>query len=194
MHEYEAEEIESKLEVFHSHLTSDSGQISAVEHWGKRQLAYPIAKERTGNYVVAQFEAEPAALPEFERTLKLDDDLLRYLIVLSEGELPVPPSMRRGPDDRDARRASSGPSRVESAGSSEETAAAAAGAESTEAADAPPVEPTEEESAAEPATEEPGEVVDEAIVIEEAIAVDGDEDEDGDGDGAPISDDEERSV
>ncbi len=104
MHEYEivyifrsslaSEEIDGKLESFHARLTQPTGQISAVEHWGKRQLAYPIDKERNGHYVVAQFEVEPASLPEFERLLKLDEDLLRYLIVLSEGELPLPPSMR----------------------------------------------------------------------------------------------------
>ncbi len=104
MHEYEivyifrsslaSEEIDGKLESFHARLTQQTGQISAVEHWGKRQLAYPIDKERNGHYVVAQFEVEPASLPEFERLLKLDEDLLRYLIVLSEGELPLPPSMR----------------------------------------------------------------------------------------------------
>jgi small subunit ribosomal protein S6 len=95
-----SEELESKLENFHSLLTRDAGQISAVEHWGKRQLAYPIEKERNGNYVVAQFETEPGSLPDFERILKLDEQILRYLIVLSEGELPIPPSMRRESDDR----------------------------------------------------------------------------------------------
>ena len=95
-----SEELESKLENFHSLLTRDAGLISAVEHWGKRQLAYPIDKERNGNYVVAQFETEPGSLPDFERILKLDDQILRYLIVLSEGELPIPPSMRRESDDR----------------------------------------------------------------------------------------------
>jgi small subunit ribosomal protein S6 len=95
-----SEELESKLENFHSLLTRDAGQISAVEHWGKRQLAYPIEKERNGNYVVAQFETEPASLPDFERILKLDEQILRYLIVISEGELPIPPSMRRESDDR----------------------------------------------------------------------------------------------
>jgi small subunit ribosomal protein S6 len=95
-----SEELESKLQNFHSLLTRDAGQISAVEHWGKRQLAYPVDKERNGNYVVAQFETEPGSLPDFERILKLDDQILRYLIVLSEGELPIPPSMRRESDDR----------------------------------------------------------------------------------------------
>ena len=67
-----AEELESKLQNFHSQLTRDAGQISAVEHWGKRQLAYPIDRNDNGYYVVAQFTAPPSVLPEFERALKLD--------------------------------------------------------------------------------------------------------------------------
>ena len=84
------EEIEQKLEKYHGVLTGDGGEITAVEQWGKRQLAYPIRKESNGYYVIAQFTAQPAALPEFERRLKLDEDLLRHLIVISEGELPRP--------------------------------------------------------------------------------------------------------
>jgi ribosomal protein S18 len=39
-----------------------------------------------GYYVVAQFHAPADALPEFERIVKLDDEVLRYLLVLNEGE------------------------------------------------------------------------------------------------------------
>jgi small subunit ribosomal protein S6 len=78
--------INSKLERHHSLVTSDNGEVTAVDHWGNRQLAYPIGKNRTGYYVVAQFNGDPEALPEFERALKLDEDLLRYLVVLNEGE------------------------------------------------------------------------------------------------------------
>jgi small subunit ribosomal protein S6 len=78
--------INAKLEGHHSLVTGDSGEVTAVDHWGNRQLAYPIDKKKTGYYVVAQFNGNPDALPEFERALKLDEDLLRYLVVLNEGE------------------------------------------------------------------------------------------------------------
>ncbi len=67
-------------------VTGTGGEVAAVDHWGTRQLAYPIDKKKTGYYVVAQINGEPAALPEFERDLKLDETLLRYLVVLNEGE------------------------------------------------------------------------------------------------------------
>ena len=62
------------------------GEVVAVDHWGNRQLAYPVAKKKTGYYVVAQFKADPTALPEFERIVKLDESVMRYLVVLNEGE------------------------------------------------------------------------------------------------------------
>ncbi len=80
------DQVNEKLEKFHQHITDGGGEITAVDHWGKRQLAYPINKKTAGYYVVVQFTAEASTLPELERTLKLDEELVRYLIVLSEGE------------------------------------------------------------------------------------------------------------
>jgi len=85
--------IDQKLERFSQLATGDTGgEVLAVEHWGKRQLAYPIKKHDNGYYVVVQFRTVAESLPEFERAIKLDEDVLRYLVVLSEGELPTPGS------------------------------------------------------------------------------------------------------
>ena len=78
--------INEKLERYHDMVTGKDGEVTAVDHWGARQLAYPIQKKKTGYYVVSQFNGDPTALPEFERVLKLDESLLRYLVVLNEGE------------------------------------------------------------------------------------------------------------
>ncbi len=75
--------VDAKLETFHATL---DGEITSVDHWGVRQLAYPIRKAATGYYVVAQVSADSTALPEFERLLKLDEETMRYLIVLNEGQ------------------------------------------------------------------------------------------------------------
>jgi len=63
----------------------------ATEHWGRRQLAYNIGTRDTGYYVVAHFSAESAALPEYERALKLDEGIMRYLLTLHEHEVGAPP-------------------------------------------------------------------------------------------------------
>ena len=102
--------VTTKLETFHALATAQGGEVSAVDHWGGRQLAYPINKEKSGYYVVAQFTAAAEALPEFERLLKLDEEVMRYLLVLNEGEPTsgqslvaesTKPVSEKGPDDDD---------------------------------------------------------------------------------------------
>ena len=78
--------INTKLQKFHGVAIRDGGEVKAVDHWGARQLSYPIKKKKMGYYVVAQFEADSQALTEFERQLKLDEELMRYLVVINEGE------------------------------------------------------------------------------------------------------------
>ncbi len=83
--------VNEKLEKFHALLTKDGkGSITNVAHWGKRTLAYDIKAKDAGYYVVAQFEAAADLLPEYERAVKLDEAVLRFLVVVSEG-LPAKP-------------------------------------------------------------------------------------------------------
>ena len=99
--------IQEKLARFHA-LLGSTEEIQA-DHWGRRQLAYKIGPRENGYYVVARFTAEPSALPEFERALKLDDAVIRYLITIHEHELGAPPlteeelavGRRRDEDDDD---------------------------------------------------------------------------------------------
>ncbi len=82
------EDIDTKIERYHGVVTSSGGEITAVQNWGRRDLAYPIQKQRAANYVVARFLSDGSPLMELERILKLDDDLLRHLVVIAEGDLP----------------------------------------------------------------------------------------------------------
>ena len=97
--------ITERLERYHALLGNPADLKS--DHWGRRQLAYEIDRRETGYYVVERFGAEPGVLPEFERALKLDDGVLRYLISLHERELGAPPlseeqlAARRKDDDED---------------------------------------------------------------------------------------------
>lgn len=89
-----------KLEKFHSLVPQASGEPIELAHWGKRTLAYPISGRETGWYVIAKFTATPEQLPEFERALKLDETLLRHLLVLDEGaKMSTAPSAKDGEDD-----------------------------------------------------------------------------------------------
>ena len=65
------------------------------------RLAYPIKKHETGYYVVAKFDADATALPEFERAIKLDEGVLRFLVVVNEGAQPVPVTAGKSDEEDD---------------------------------------------------------------------------------------------
>ena len=83
--------INEKLNRFHALLTKEGkGTLTNVSHWGKRTMAYKIKKKETGYYVVAEFAATGNLLPEYERAVKLDEGVLRFLVVEAAKEQPKP--------------------------------------------------------------------------------------------------------
>ena len=98
----EREAVDEKIEGFHAAL---GGEITSVDHWGVRRLAYPIRKSETGYYVIVHVTADPVALPEFERLLRLDEETMRYLVVVNEGQptsgASVPAERQRPPAPED---------------------------------------------------------------------------------------------
>jgi small subunit ribosomal protein S6 len=77
-----------KLEKLHALL--ETTEPIELEHWGRRALAYNIGRHEQGYYVIAHFTIDPKVLPEFERAMKLDGEVIRYLITLYEHELGAP--------------------------------------------------------------------------------------------------------
>ena len=70
-------------------------EITKVENWGKRRLAYDIAKQREGTYAVIEVSAEPAMIKEFERQLKLNESVLRFLST----QIPIRKKVRGRPQE-----------------------------------------------------------------------------------------------
>ena len=57
------------------------GQVSEVEEWGKRKLAYEIQKQTEAFYFFVQFEAEATAPSEIESRMRIMENVLRYLVI-----------------------------------------------------------------------------------------------------------------
>ena len=62
-------------------IKGQGGEIVAIEKLGKKRLAYEINDLREGSYVVMQFKSTGDASKELERLLKLDEDVLRALVI-----------------------------------------------------------------------------------------------------------------
>ena len=74
-------EIEEKVKGW---VEATGGVISNVDRWGKRRLAYPIQKKNEGYYFILQLELPPQAGVEIEREMRLNEQILRYMITATE--------------------------------------------------------------------------------------------------------------
>ncbi len=83
------EELTAMVEKFQKVLTDQAAEIHKLDNWGARKLAYPIKKVERGNYIQTLFCAEAEVISEFERRLRLDEKILRFLTVRFDGEFPA---------------------------------------------------------------------------------------------------------
>ena len=73
------EEVAALLEQLGGQLKTLGADVAKVDNWGKRRLAYDIRKQREGTYAVLEVSAEPSTIKEFERQLRLNENVLRFL-------------------------------------------------------------------------------------------------------------------
>jgi len=71
------------------------GEVTYLDMWGRRRLAYPIRKQKEGSYVMLRAIMPRRSLAVLERELKLSEDILRYLLV--RAETPLPPARSSSP-------------------------------------------------------------------------------------------------
>lgn len=70
-------------------VADGGGEVGAVDRWGRRRLAFEIARQTEGYYVVAEFTADPEVITELERALHLADEVLRFKVVVRGEAAPV---------------------------------------------------------------------------------------------------------
>lgn len=78
----EEAETQALVEKCQEQVKRRGGNITQVDSWGKRRLAYPINKKVEGYYLLVMFEGEleGAAIAEAERTLRLDEKIMRVMV------------------------------------------------------------------------------------------------------------------
>ena len=80
----ECDDVTGIVEKVTGYVEAISGEVTSVDVWGRRNLAYPINNYREGTYVLLQTKMPPASLTELERNLKLSEDIIRYMLVKVE--------------------------------------------------------------------------------------------------------------
>jgi small subunit ribosomal protein S6 len=88
-----ATQVEALTTQFSELVTAQGGTVSKKEYWGLRSLAFRIKKNRKGHYTLLNIDAPPAAVKELERTMSINEDIIRFLTVrvdaLEEGPSAV---------------------------------------------------------------------------------------------------------
>jgi small subunit ribosomal protein S6 len=65
-------------------VTTGGGNVTQVDLWGRRRLAYPIRKQKEGQYVLMQTEMEANGTHELERNLRLNEQVMRFQVVRTD--------------------------------------------------------------------------------------------------------------
>lgn len=65
----------------HAIITDNGGTIDNVDEWGVKELAYEIDDMKKGYYVVTKLTANTAALSEFDRLMRINSNIIRFLII-----------------------------------------------------------------------------------------------------------------
>ena len=76
-----ASQFETLLKKFITVIESFKGEIKKRENWGIRNLAYKINKNRKGHYMLLNIDGPPEAIQEYERLMRLDEDIIRFLTI-----------------------------------------------------------------------------------------------------------------
>ena len=95
VHPDQSEQVPAMIERYRGMVIAGAGKVHRIEDWGRRQLAYPIAKVFKAHYVLMNIEANTTTLSELEHAFKFNDAVLRHLTVLmSEAATGPSPMMR----------------------------------------------------------------------------------------------------
>lgn len=78
------EAVKATVEKFKGAIESNGGVVENVDFWGRRKLAYEINKVTEGYYTLFNFNASPELPKELDRLFRINDSVIRHIIVKEE--------------------------------------------------------------------------------------------------------------
>lgn len=109
VHPDQSEQVPAMIERYRGMVEAQQGRIHRVEDWGRRQLAYPIAKIAKAHYVLMNIECGTPTLDELEHAFRFNDAVLRHLVVAMKKAETQPSPMWKQIQREESRKAPSEP-------------------------------------------------------------------------------------
>ena len=101
VHPDQSEQVPAMIERYKAMVESDGGKVHRMEDWGRRQLAYPVAKLHKAHYVLLNVECSDAVLKELESAFRFNDAVIRKLVIRKEaGETEQSPLFKVPEEDK----------------------------------------------------------------------------------------------
>ena len=95
VHPDQSEQVPAMIERYRGIITAGGGAIHRVEDWGRRQLAFPIAKVHKAHYVLMNVETDKKTLDELTGSFRFSDAVIRHLVVSMPAAVTEPSPMAR---------------------------------------------------------------------------------------------------
>jgi small subunit ribosomal protein S6 len=99
VHPDQSEQVPAMIERYKGIIAADGGRVHRLEDWGRRQLAYPIAKVHKAHYVLMNIECDQKAINELTGAFRFSDAVLRHLVVSMNEAVTEPSPMAKAEDD-----------------------------------------------------------------------------------------------
>ena len=80
----EDDKIDQEIAKLTTLLEKEKWEIARIDKWGVKKLAYPIQKQENGYYAIIYFNGTSVIIPELDRINKINDLVLRHMVVKSE--------------------------------------------------------------------------------------------------------------
>ncbi|HEX4872839.1 MAG TPA: 30S ribosomal protein S6 [Nevskiaceae bacterium] len=84
VHPDQSDQVPAMIERYKAMVEGDGGKVHRLEDWGRRQLAYPIAKLHKAHYALMNIECSDKVLAELENAFKFNDAVIRKLVIRKE--------------------------------------------------------------------------------------------------------------
>ena len=104
VHPDQSEQVPAMIERYRGLIAADGGAIHRLEDWGRRQLAFPIAKMHKAHYVLMNVECSGKALEELTGAFRFSDAVLRHLFAKMARVGTNPSPREKEPEERDRAR------------------------------------------------------------------------------------------
>jgi small subunit ribosomal protein S6 len=101
-------QVDALADTFTQLVADNGGEVKKREYWGLRNLAYRMRKNRKGHYILFNIDAPAPAIAELERTMRINEDVIRYLTIRVDALEEGPSVIMQSRGSRDERRRGSG--------------------------------------------------------------------------------------